>query len=393
MDHTPQEQQRVMKVQEVIMRAIAGRMSWLEAAEVLRWSPRTLRRWKWRYEKHGYDGLFDRRKRRPSPKRVPMETVQKVLRLYQEKYAGFNVRHFHEKLKEEHEVSLSYQWVKSALQAAGLVEKRSKRREHRQMRERRSMAGMMLHCDGSTHGWIPGASWKPDLVVYMDDATNQVYYARLVEEEDTHSMMEGIKNIVEKKGLFCSLYTDRGSHFFTTPKAGGPVDKENLTQIGRALGQLGIEHIPSYCPQGRGRMERLFRTWQGRLPQELRVAGIKDMDGANEYLKKRFVPWHNRSMTVPAKEKSTAFVPLGTVDLEAICCIQEERVVGEDNTVVYGKKRLQINPGGPLSSYAKCRVKVCEHLNGNLSLRYGPRILGWYDSDGCPLSESKKKAA
>jgi len=382
-----------MKVQEVIMRAIGGQISWLDAAEILRWSPRTLRRWRSRYQQYGYDGLFDRRKRRPSPRRVPFETVEKVLRLYREKYNGFNVRHYHEKLEEEHQVKLSYQWVKTALQTAGLVSPRSKRDVHRQKRERRSMAGMMLHCDGSTHAWMPAARWQPDLVVFMDDATSEVYYARLVEEEDTKSMMAGIKSIVEKKGLFCSLYTDRGSHFFTTPKAGGPVDKKNLTQIGRALSQLGIEHIASYSPQGRGRMERLYETWQGRLPQELQVAGIKDLESTNEYLTKTFIPWHNRKLTVAAKEKESAFVPVGTADLESICCIQEERVVNQDNTVSYGNKRLQIGAGEQRNSYAKSRVKVCEHLEGHLSIRYGPRILGWYEADGKPMKHHQKKAA
>ena len=209
-----------MKVQEVIMRAIAGRISWLEAAEILRWSPRTLRRWRARYEAVGYDGLFDRRKRRPSPRRVAMAKVKEVLRLYQDKYVDFNVRHFHEKLGQVHGIKLSYQWVKTALQTAGLVAKRAQRQKHRQMRERRALPGMLVHCDGSTHSWIAGQNWQPDLVVFMDDATNRVYYARFVEEEDTRTMMVGLRAVVEKYGLFCSLYSDRGSHFFTTPQAG-----------------------------------------------------------------------------------------------------------------------------------------------------------------------------
>jgi transposase len=382
-----------MKVQEVMMRAISGRISWLDAADILRWSPRSVRRWRWRYEHYGYDGLFDRRKRRPSPKRVPLKMVEQVLRLYRERYNGFNVRHYHEKLKEEHGIELSYQWVKQALQSAGLVARRAKHKKHRQMRERRSMAGMMLLCDGSTHFWIPGQSWQPDLVVFMDDATSEVYFAEFVEEEDTRSVMRGLRALIKQKGLFCSFYTDRGSHFFITPKAKGPVDKMNLTQVGRALGQLGIEHIPSYTPEGRGRMERLFETWQGRLPQELRVAGISTLEEANRYLRERFVPWHNRKLTVPAKEKESAFVPVGTADLEGILCVQEERVVAEDNTVVYGRRRLQIAPSQLRCSFAKCRVKVCEHLEGHLSVRYGPHVLGWYDSEGRAITEIKRLAA
>jgi transposase len=392
-DYRPEEAIRVMKVQEVIMRAMSGKLSWVEAAEVLRWSPRTLRRWRWRYEKHGYDGLYDRRKKSPSPKRVPMKTAEKVLRLYREEHAGWNVRHFHEKLVEEHGIKLSYQWVKCALQAAGLTPKGTRRQPHRRERERRSMKGMLLHVDGSTHEWMPGAGWEPDLMVFMDDADSEVYDAFFCEEEGTLPTLQGLKAVIEAKGLFCSLYTDRGSHFFHTPKSGGEVDRDNPTQVGRALAQLGIEHIPSYCPQGRGRMERLFGTWQGRLPQELQRAGIKTVEAANRYLKEKFIPWHNRKLKVAPKESESAFVPLGGVDLDAILCVQEERVVNNDNTVSWGKRKLQIGAQEWRGSLAKCRVKVCEHVDDTVSIRHGPRVVGWYDREGKPLEEERKAAA
>lgn len=392
-EFSPEEALKVMKVQEVITRAMSGQISWLNAAEILRWSPRTLRRWRWRYEQYGYDGLFDRRKRRPSPKRVPMKTAEKVLRLYREEHAGWNVRHFHEKLGEEHGIKLSYQWVKCALQTAGLVPKRSRGQKHRQERPRRPMPGMLVHTDGSTHQWIPGLSWKQDLIAFLDDANNEVYDAFLCQEEGTVPILTGLKTVIAEKGLFCSLYTDRGSHFFHTAEANGPVDRTRLTQVGRALAQLGIEHIPSYSPEARGRMERFFGTWQGRLPQELARAGITTMEEANDYIRQKFIPWHNRKLTVSGMEEGTAFVPCGGTDLDAVLCIQEERVVGCDNTVSWGRKKLQIAPQSWRGSLAKTRVKVCEHVDGTLSIRYGPRVAGWYEATGKPIQEEQKKAA
>lgn len=375
----PAEQERIMKVQEVILRAVAGRISWLEAAQILRWSPRTLRRWRWRYEQFGYDGLYDRRKKRPSPKRVPLKLVERVLRLYRESYASYNVKHFHEKLREEHGIVLSYQWVKTALQSAGVVPKGKRHDKHRLRRERRPLKGMMLFVDGSTHHWLPGAKWRQDLILFLDDADSEVYSAYLVEEEGSASVLVGLKEIVGERGLFCSLYTDRGGHFFHTPKAGGPVDKAQLTQLGRILAQLGIEHIPSYSPQARGRIERIFGTWQGRLPQELASAGATTMEAANDYIKEKFMPWHNRAIKIKAAEPGSAFVPCAAGDLEAILSLQEERTVGKDNTVTYGKLRLQITPVEWRCTLAGCQVKVCDHLDARLSVRYGPRILGWYD--------------
>lgn len=389
----PEESLRVMKVQEVLCRAMSGQISWLDAAEILRWSPRTLRRWRWRYQQIGYDGLYDRRQKRPSPKRVPMKTAEKVLRLYREQYRDFNVRHFHEKLVEEHGIKLSYQWVKTALQTAGLVARRQKRAVHRQRRERRPMRGMMLHIDGSTHSWLPGQNWKQDLIAIVDDATSEVYAAYLVEEEGTLSVLAGLKAVMEEHGLFCSLYSDRGSHFFHTPEVGGPVDKTRPTQIGRALAQLGIEHIPSYSPEARGRMERFYGTWQGRLPQELRKAGITEMAAANEFIRRKMIPWHNGKLAVKPAEPGSAFVPVGTADLDGILSVREERVVNNDNTVAFGKLKLQLEPVRWRGTLAKCRVQVCQHVDGRLSVRYGPRLVGWYDTQGQPLKIKQLEAA
>ena len=351
-----------------------------------------MRRWKRRYEEYGYDGLFDRRRQGPSPKRVPVETVKEVLRLYREEYSDFNISHFHEKLVEDHGIALSYEWVKKALQSAGLVSKGTRRGVHRKKRARRPLKGMMVFCDGSPHEWmrlLPGQ--KQDLIAFIDDATSEVYSAYLVDEEGTMSVLSGLKEVIENEGLFCSFYTDRGSHFFHTPKAGGAVDRSRLTQIGRALAQLEIEHIPSYSAQARGRIERLFGTWQGRLPQELRKAGIQTMEEANRYIREVFIPWHNSHLRVEAREPGTAFVPPTQTDLNAILCVQHERVVQNDNTVSLGRRRFQVEPSQWRVSFAKCRVKVCEHIDGLTSVRMGPRILGWYNQEGLPIESGKRK--
>jgi transposase len=307
--------ERAMKIQEVILRAVAKKITWWQAAEIIGISDRSLRRWRWRYEQHGYDGLFDRRRGRPSPRRVPLETVEEVLRLYQERYHDFNVRHFHEKLREEHGMELSYTWVKLALQGAGLVKKARKRGVHRKRRKPRPLPGMLLHLDGSHHQWFQDDRWY-DLIEVLDDATNETYYAQLVEEESTCTVMAALREVIERQGRFCALYSDRASHFFQTPKAGGPVDPRRLTQVGRALKELGIEMIPAYSPQARGRSERRFGTWQGRLPQELRLRGMRTVEEANRFLRERYIEEINRKFSKPAAERGHAFVPVRGQDLD-----------------------------------------------------------------------------
>jgi len=363
-----------MKVQEVILRAIAKRINWWQAAEILGISDRSMRRWRERYQEHGYDGLFDRRQGKPSPKRVPMETVEKVLRLYQEKYFDFNVRHFHEKLGEEHGIKLSYTWVKRALQGGGLVKKGRKRGVHRKRRARRPLPGMLLHLDGSRHSWFQDERWY-DLIAILDDATSEIYYAQLVEEESTRTVMAAIKEVIERLGLFCALYSDRASHFFETPKAGGPVDRQRRTQVGRALAELGIELIPAYSPQARGRSERNFGTWQGRLPQELRVAGIRTMEEANRFLREHYLGEFNRRFAVVAQEPGTAFLRVQGRDLDRVFSIQHERVVNRDNTVQLDQQVYQIEKTRWRGTLARCRVLLCEHLDGRLTIHYGPHVV------------------
>jgi transposase len=289
------EVERMMKLQDVILKAMAGRISWVAAAEIIGVTPRTMRRWRARLQEHGYSGLRDGRKGRPSFRRVPLETCEKVLRLYQETYFDFNLRHFHEKLAELHGIDLSYTWVKQALQGAGLVARHRKRGKHRRRRPRREMPGILLHIDGSTHRWFQDDRYY-DLIVLLDDATSEIYYAQLVEQESTRTAMAGVKAVIQQKGVFCALYSDRASHFFHTPKAGQPVDRYRPTQLGRALRELNIQMIPSYSPQARGRMERSHSTWQGRLPQELRLHQITTLEAANGFLREHYMVEFNQQV-------------------------------------------------------------------------------------------------
>ncbi len=378
-----------MKVQEVVLRAMAKKITWWQAAEIIGISARTMRRWRERLEREGYDGLADRRKGMVSPKRVPLETCEKVLGLYRERYYDLNMRHFHEKLQEEHEIELSYTWVQKALQGAGLAAKRSKRGTHRRRRPRRPMTGMLLHIDGSKHCWFQDGQ-RYDLIVILDDATSEIYYAQLVDEESTRTVMAGLREVIATKGLFCALYSDRGSHFFLTPKAGEPVDKHRLTQVGRAMKELGVQMIPAYSPQARGRSERNFGTWQGRLPQELRLAGIGTLEEANRFLSEHYIDIFNRKFRVAAKQKASAFRRSGRADLDWVFTVQTERVVAQDNTVAIGERTWQIEKSRFRSTLAGCTVTIHEHLDGRVSLRYGPHVLGQFDSQGRTLTKTRK---
>ena len=382
--------ERMMKVQEVILRAMAKKITWWQAAEILGMSDRQMRRWHWRYREHGYDGLLDRRVGKPSPKRVPLAEVEQVLGLYQEKYFDLNVRHFHEKLQQKHQIRLSYTWVKKALQGAGLVRRERRRGVHRRRRERRPLPGMLLHVDGSRHRWFQDHRWY-DLLVILDDATSEIYYAQLVEEESTMTVLRALREVIQQQGIFCALYSDRASHFFYTPRAGGKVDAERPTQVGRALQELNIRMIPAYSPQARGRSERGFGTWQGRLPQELRLHGIVTLEKANQFLREHYVAEFNQRFQVSALHPGSAFLPCRRKDLDVVFSLQQQRVVNRDNTVVVGGKVFQIGPTRWRGTLAGCSVTVCEHLDQLWSIRYGPHVVGRYNAQGWPwLCEGKR---
>jgi transposase len=390
--YTKAAMERAMKVQEVILRALAKKITWWQAAEIIGISDRQMRRWRERYEEFGFRGLFDRRRGKPSPKRVPVAMLERVLELYRERYFDLNVRHFHEKLAGEHGIALSYSWVKGVLQGAGLMARGRKRGQHRKRRPRRPLPGMLLHIDGSEHRWFQDQRWY-DLLVILDDATSEIYYAQLVEEESTPTVLAGLHEVIARKGVFCALYSDRGSHFWLTPKAGEAVDPHRLTQVGRALRQLGIQMIPAYSPQARGRSERNFSTWQGRLPQELRLAGCTTLEAANRFLREHYMAEFNRRFQVQPEQAGSAFVPCRGADLDDVFCLQWQRKVNRDNTVSFENLHLQIEPVRWRGTLAGCTVTVHQHLDRTLSLHYGPHCLGRYDDRGLPYPVPRTPAS
>lgn len=375
--------ERAMTVREVMLKALGGEIHWFRAAEILGWSPRTLRRWRERYETYGYVGLVDKRLHRPSVRRIAAPQVERILRLYRERYAGFNVRHFHQIARRDHGVTVSYSFVKQTLHTAGLVKKHRARGRHRRRREPRACYGEMLHLDGSVHAWFSLAEdERPCLILVSDDATKRVLAAMFFPAESTLAVMTTLARVLRAAGLPMALYTDRAGWAFHTPKAKGPVDKTRLTQVGRALARLGIEHIPSYSPQARGRSERLNRTVQDRLVNELRVAGIATVEAANRYLAETFVPQHNLTFACPPRDPASAFVPIGAVDLDTILCHEEERVVARDNTVCLERHVLQIAAQPGRRSCVGLHVTVRRHLDGRFSVTRGTQLLGQYTATG-----------
>ena len=379
-----------MRFEEVNQRHAKGRLGCDEAADILGISVSTFYRMRRRYLSQGLDGLCDQRIGKLSARRAPVDETMRIIALFRTRYFDFTVKHFHEKLAS-HGIARSYTWTKNTLQAAGLVARAPRRGAHRRKRQRKPLPGMMLHQDGSSHEWVPGCFW--DLIVTMDDATNEVYSAFFVAEEGTLSAFEGLRQVIVEHGLFSSLYVDRASHYFNTPQAGGKVDKTNPTQVGRALRQLGIELIPAYSPEARGRSERMFGTLQKRLPQELRLAGVTTMEAANTFLREHFIPEHNARFRSPAEETGSAFVPWAGARLADILCIQEERTVSNDNSVRYKNKTLQIPQDKHRYHYVKASVRVHEYPDGHLAIFHGPRCLARYEAHGVEQKQSTKAAA
>jgi transposase len=377
-----------MKRQEVILKALSGELSWIQAAHIAGMSPRNLRRLRRRYEREGYDGLLDRRTGRPSPKRTPVEEVKKILTLYRETYSGFNVRHFHETVQEKHGVTLSYTFVRKVLEGAGYVAKKRVRGVHRTKRPRRECFGEMVHIDGSEHRWLALVPTEEQVLIpVVDDATGKILYAQLWPAESTYSVMTAFFEVVRTYGIPMAAYSDRAGWAFFTPKAGEKVDRDQLTHIGRMLARLGIEHIPAYSPQARGRSERINGTLQDRLVNELKVAGIRTIEEANRYLREVFIPHFNRRFAKPPASSESAFVSARNVDLKQVFCVYVERRVAKDNTVVLQHRRMQIEKQPGRATCAGLRVQVRRHLDGTHSIWQGIQCLGTYDSQGQPIKE------
>ena len=251
---------------------------------------------------------------------------------------------------------------------------------------------MMLHQDASRFAWLPGDERQYDLVVTLDDATSAIYSAFLVEEEGTVSSLRGIGEVIERHGLFCELYTDRGSHYFHTPKAGEAVSKTVRTQVGRALAQLGIRHIAAYSPEARGRSERAFRTLQDRLPKELALAGIATIEAANRWIAEHYLAAHNARFAAAAEQAGSAFIPDRSGTAGETLCIQEERRVGNDNTVKWRGRNLQIPPSPLRPHFVRATVRIHEYPDGRLAVFHGPHRLADYDPQG-NLRDDAKLAA
>jgi Helix-turn-helix domain len=376
----------VLRFEEAMERYRKRRLTAEDAGEVLGMSGRHFRRLLVRYDEEGAEGLRDRRLGKASPRRAPLAELTRMQILYQERYRDFTVKHFHEQLVERHGYRLGYTVTRLALQGAGLVAPRARRGSpHRKKRERRPLPGMLLFQDSSMHRWIGALDHDLDLVVTLDDATGAICSAILVEQEGTMSSFQGLGETIAGQGLFRALYTDRGSHYFHTPKAGGKVDRSRPTQVGRALAQLGITHIPSYSPEARGRMERAFGTLQNRLPPELRLAGIATIEAANRYLREVFVPDHNARFAVPAAEEGSAFIPYAGRPLEDVLCVQESRQVGRDNCVTWKGLALQIPPQRHRHHYVRASVRVHEYPDGRLAIFDGPSCLARFDPAGKPV--------
>ena len=381
---------RKMRFEEAYEGWNGGRLTQCDAARLLGVCERSFRRYIWRYEEEGLEGLIDRRLEQASNRQAPVYEAMALTEEYRRRYTGWNVKHFHSLYKRTGGTR-SYTWVKRRLQEAELVSKSKKRGAHRKRRERSPLPGMMIHQDGSTHEWVFGQKW--DLIVTMDDATSQHYSMFFCDEEGTASSFHGVQEVIEAHGLFSSFYSDRGSHYWNTPEAGGKVDKENPTQFGRAMKRLGIEMIAAYSPQARGRSERAFGTHQGRLPNELAAAGITDREAANRYLQEVYLPAFNAEFARPAPEKGSAFVAWIGGSLDDILCEQYERTVSADNCVRFEKLILQIPADRHRCHYVKARVRVHCYADGSLAVFHGPRKLANYDQEGKTLTQSLKQAA
>jgi transposase len=380
-----------MRFEHILGRWERSELSQAEAAELLGVGERTFRRWRDRHRDGGVSGLRDRRLD-PSPLRAAPEEIERMLGLYRDLYRGFTIKHFHEQLGKRHNYTLGYTVTKLHLQRSGLIFKAPKRSAHRKKRPRRPMAGMMLHQDASMHAWLPGNERQYDLVVTLDDATSAIYSAFVVDQEGTASSFRGLREVMEKQGLFCSLYTDRGSHYFITPEAGGPVSKTILTQVGRGLKQLGIEHIPAYSPQARGRSERAFLTLQDRLTKEMALAGIDSVEAANRWLSQTYIAEHNRMFAIEAEQAETAFVADPACIWAEILCVQEDRAVGNDNTVKWERLSLQLPPSRLRPHFVKTTVRVHQYPDGALSIFWGPHRLADYDAKGIILHSHQQAA-
>jgi transposase len=381
---------RAMTRREVIQRAIDKAITWQQAADICGVTARHMSRLRQRYEQLGIDGLRDRRNGKRQPKWIPVEVEEELCRLKRDVYPDFTCRHFHQFATEKHGIDISETWTRIVLQKHGLMVKAPARGKHRRRRERRPMRGMLLHLDASTHAWIAGVPMQ-DLMVMLDDADGRILYARFVPQEGTVSTLEALRHVLVRWGRFCEFYTDRGSHFARTSKAGQAPDEEQNGQVARVLKAVGIRHILARSPEARGRSERAFGTLQGRLPQELRLANIQDYDAANRYLDEHFIADFNRRFTVEPTQSESAFTPLAGIDVELLVSVQRDRVVQKDNTVLLDGRHLQLPASRDRVHFVRCPVLAHEFLDGTLGVSFQGRLLARFTGDGALIEPKPRK--
>ena len=376
-----------MTVAEVCIKAMEGRITWLQAADICGLSARQLRRLRLRYEKLGLEGFRVGRAGKHQPRRIPAEVEAEVCRLRRKEYEDFTVQHFLEMLREKHDFTYGYTWLLTMLQRNGLAERHTTPGSYRRKRERRPMTGMLLHLDASRHAWLGQSQPMWDLNVLLDDADGRILHGLFVPEEGVRSTQLALRDVLVRHGRFCELYTDRGSHFCTTTKAEhGPDDVQNGT-VSRALALLGIHHILARTPQARGRSERCFGTIQGRLPQELSLDGITSYEAGNRYLQERFMPAFNGRFTVTPREPESAFTRLDVREIDMALSERFSRKVRADNTVEFQKMELQLGRGAIRQHFARCPVTVHRMVDDTLLITHDGTVIGRYTADGATIND------
>ncbi len=359
------------------------RLSQMEAARFLGVSVRTFRRYIHRFEMAGSEGLIDRRVSQGSPRRAPLDEVAEVVDTYSARHEGWNVKQFYAWYRRTGG-QRSYNWVRMQLQDAGAVKKLPRRGWHRKRFELAPRTGMRLYQDACRHEWLPGR--RCDLVITMDDSTGTHYSTLLCEAEGTWSGLAGVRQVIEKHGLFCSLYTDRALHYWSATKTTVKSDQAKLTQFGRAMKQLGIKMIPTRSAQMRARCQRAFSIHTDRLPEELAAAGVTGFAETNKYLDTVYRQAYNKEFEQLPREQGSAFETFARHDqLDDILCERYRRVVRSDKCVRFDGLLLKL-PADRLScDYVKTHVTVRQHLNGTLSVSHGLRRLARYDANGLPI--------
>lgn len=359
-----------------------GELVMAEAAVLLALSSRQIRRLRQGVRRRGPRALVHGNRGRPSPRRIPEAVRNRIIRLAKTTYAGVNHKHLSELLAEREALTVSHPTLHRILRDAGIRSPRRRRPpRHRRRRERMPQAGLLVQLDGSNHDWLQQRGPRLTLLAAIDDATGEVLAATFRDEEDAHGYFIVLRQLMQVKGIPVAVYSDRHGIFRQTRRA-TPTLREQLqghtgtpTQIARALQELGIRWIPASSPQAKGRIERLFGTFQDRLRAELRLADVHDRDGANAFLRK-FLPRFNRRFDQPPANPTPAYRPWPTgLDPQTVFCFKYTRIVSNDNTLTLAPHHIQLLPNPLRHSYAKAVVEAHERLDGSIVVFYrGSRV-------------------